>query len=264
MKGQDAGVTARVASLQVWCVAKTVFVLDGPQGDEPWAKWVTDTDNDAAVLSEFAGRMCYQSWDNPAGRTNGQYIGNILAQEHESVLEHAGFTVALRGVSRAFSHEFVRHRHLSPSQLSQRYFRQNESAFVVPPLFRDDPEAVAMLAEFHQQACELYGRLVERAEARLGSGSTLARKRAREAARAVLPNMVETMLVMSGNHRAWREFFRKRGAIAADAEMREVAVAIFLEVARPLAPALYQDFEVRTVMDATGEEVPVLVKVDGR
>lgn len=259
-EAETAGTTVRQASLRVTLVAATEFRLPEPKGDEPWAVWRPDTLNNAALTAEFAGRMCYQSWDNPAGRSNEEYLRNILAQGHESVLEHAGFTVAVEGVSRALTHEFVRHRHLSPSQLSQRYFRHDLAAFVVPPLFRNDPEAIARLAEFHRQACELYGWLMERGKRLVPGGGTLAKKRVREAARAVLPNMTETMIVMSGNHRAWRHFFQMRGTLAADAEMRELAVAIFLEVAQPLAPAIYQDFEPVMVEDVTGEPVTILVK----
>ena len=104
-----------------------------------------------------------------------------------------------------------------------------------------------------------------RARIRALPDKTLRRKRVREAARCVLPNMTETHIVVSGNHRAWREFFSKRGGLHVDAEMREVAVAIFREVAQPLAPAIYRDFRLRTVvLDPAGtvdvlEQGPALV-----
>lgn len=238
----------REARLEIVKVAETRFVLERVQGT-PWEVWTTDSRADAEMLAEFAGRACYQSWKNPSGRRNAEYLANILAHEHFSVLEHAGFTVILTGVSRSFTHEFVRHRHLSPSQLSQRFFNEAAARVVVPPLFRDDPEARAILEEVHEQTLRAYSRLTELANRRLAGleDATLRRKRAREAARAVLPNMIETHIVMSGNHRAWREFFEKRGSLHAEAEMREVAIRIFTEVARPMAPALYQDFRLQTV-----------------
>lgn len=235
----------REARLQIVKVAETRFVLDQFEGS-PWQVWATDTEADAERVAEFAGRACYQSWANPSGRSNRAYLANILDHEHFSVLEHAGFTVILTGVSRSFTHEFVRHRHLSPSQLSQRFFDEGAARVVVPPLFRDDPEARAILEEVHQVTLHAYRQLVELANRRLAglADRTLRRKRAREAARAVLPNMTETHIVMSGNHRSWREFFEKRGSLQADAEMREVAVRLFREVAEPMAPAIYQDFRV--------------------
>lgn len=235
--------------MEVILVASTAFYPPRTR-DVAWKDWDTDARSPADALAEFAGRMCYQSWNrpNPATRSNRRYLANILEQRHHSVLEHAGFTVAITGISRSCSHELVRHRHLSFSQLSQRYHDHSELHVVVPPLFRDDPEAMCVI-EQHTRACEdAYRRLVEIARRRIaeqypGMSRTRARKAALEAARCVLPNMTETMIMVSGNHRAWREFLEKRGSPHADAEMRELALRIF-EVARALAPAIYQDLEV--------------------
>jgi thymidylate synthase (FAD) len=218
-----------------------------PSDQLPWSSWTCDATSDADLLAEFAGRLCYQSWDkpNPATARNTDYIANILLQQHYSVLEHAGFTVAILGVSRSFTHELVRHRHLSFSQLSQRFVDESEAAFVPPPLFRDDPEATALLEAHHKASLAIYRRLAAIAEAKLadvpGLDRTARRKQAREAARCVLPNMTETQIVVTGNHRAWREFLEKRATEHADAEMREVALQVF-RIARLLAPATYQDF----------------------
>jgi thymidylate synthase (FAD) len=249
----------RTSTLRIWKAAHTVFSLDAWEG-VPWAVWQTDSARDAEVLSEFAGRLCYQSWSNPSGRSNEQYLRNILAQEHFSVVEHAGFTVVLLGVSRSCTHELVRHRHFSFSQLSQRFYNEEDAAVVVPPLFRDDPEALQVLEEVYATTQRAYRRLVELAQRKLSAldDRRMRRKRAREAARCVLPNMTETHIVVTGNHRSWREFFEKRGSLHADAEIREVAVRIFTEVAQPLAPHLYQDFQVITHELPTGERIQTL------
>ncbi|MDR7438832.1 MAG: FAD-dependent thymidylate synthase [Armatimonadota bacterium] len=250
-----------IARLRIHLVAETRFVLNTWDG-VPWQVWETTSSKDAEVLAEFAGRLCYQSWHrpNPATARNEDYLRNILAQGHFSVLEHAGFTVVLTGVSRSFTHEMVRHRHFSYSQLSQRFVGEEHAAVVVPPLFRDDPEALAILEEVHRKTQEAYAQLVRLAQRKLEglADRRMRRKRAREAARCVLPNMTETHIVITGNHRAWREFFEKRGSLHADAEIREVAVRIFTEVARPLAPHIYQDFEVTEHRLPNGETVPVL------
>jgi thymidylate synthase (FAD) len=230
-------------SLRVWKVAETRYTL--PDADEAaWRVWSTDSLHDAEKISEFAGRLCYQSWNNPSGRGNAQYLRNIIGMAHFSVLEHAGFSVVLTGISRALTHEFVRHRHLSPSQLSQRFFNEEDAAVVVPPLYRDDPEALQILDEVYTVVMDAYRRLNKIGQVKLDglTDRRMRRKRAREAARAVLPNMIETHIVMTGNHRSWREFFEKRGSAHADAEIREAAVRIFAEVAQPMAPAIYQDF----------------------
>ncbi len=249
----------RTATLRIWKAAHTTFALDAWEGT-PWAVWQTDSPRDAEILAEFAGRLCYQSWSNPSRRSNEAYLRNILAQEHFSVVEHAGFTVVLVGVSRSCTHELVRHRHFSFSQLSQRFFNEEDAAAVVPPLFRGDPEALAVLEEVYEVTQRAYRRLVELAERKLAPlpDRRMRRKRAREAARCVLPNMTETHIVVTGNHRSWREFFEKRGSLFADAEIREVAVRVFTEVAQPLAPHLYQDFQVVQHELPTGELVCTL------
>lgn len=251
----------RIAQLRVVKIAETRFVLPDDLAS-PWAVWATDAADDASALVEFAGRACYGSWSrpNPATRSNPAYIGHILNQEHYSVLEHAGFTVMLTGVSRSLTHELTRHRHLSYSQRSQRFVNEDNTPVIVPPLFRDDPEAQAVLAEIYDRTQEAYRKLAEIGARNLKAlpDKTLRRKRAREAARCVLTNMTESHIMVSGNHRAWREFFAKRGGLHVDAEMREVAITIFREVAQPLAPAIYQDFRVRTVALDTCETVEVL------
>lgn len=256
---REAATGMRVAQLRIWKVAQTSFVLDAWEG-VPWAVWQTTSTRDAEILSEFAGRLCYQSWSNPSGRSNEAYLQNILAEGHFSVVEHAGFTVVLTGVSRSCTHELVRHRHFSFSQLSQRFYNEEDAAVVIPPLFRDDPEAQVILEEVYSTTRAAYRRLVELAQRKLVNlpNRRLRRKRAREAARCVLPNMTETHIVITGNHRAWREFFEKRGSLHADAEIREVAVRIFQEVARPLAPHLYQDFEVTRRELSPGDVVEIL------
>ena len=235
------------ASRYVVCVAQTQM-SPLPSGFA-WDAWVPDQDiADADQLAEMAGRLCYQSWANPAGRTNAEYLANIRTQEHFSVIEHAAVTFALGGVSRAFTHELIRHRHNSYSQLSQRFVNEATAQIVLPPLYAEIPAAQALLEEMNQILKDTYDRLVA-----LGTGhlretqpalsGTLRRKRAREAARAVLPNMMETQIVVTGNHRSWREILAKRGNAHADAEMRAVMLDIFPHLAA-IAPAIYADLAI--------------------
>lgn len=227
--------------MKVTLLAHTV--VDGSL-DEPvtleWMEWETDKTTDADHLAEFAGRACYQSFDRPNPNTaaNSDYLNNILTQQHFSVLEHASATFYIEGVSRSLTHELVRHRHLSFSQLSQRFVNAEKDFEVVhPPAVRSDPNlwsydaAVGTAREAYK---EVY---------RVLRDKDLTVKQAREAARAVLPNMVETKIVVTGNHRAWREFLAKRLSPAADAEIRELAIALLARL-RQIAPNTYQDFSV--------------------
>src|ERR1700754_537372 len=124
----------QIAPLGVQLVAKTEFVA--PEG----VPWSTDADGGAA-LAEFAGRACYQSWKkpNPATATNAGYLKHILEVGHLSVIEHANATFYITGVSRSLTHELIRHRHFSFSQLSQRYVPAGEAVMVEPAVIADDP-----------------------------------------------------------------------------------------------------------------------------
>jgi thymidylate synthase (FAD) len=183
---------------------------------------------DCDELHEAAGRECYQSWGrpNPKTATNEGYLANILNHGHYSTLEHSSFTFSVREVSRATTHELVRHRHLSPSQISQRYVDESHGHFVLPPEVAryGDPEPALMMTDLHQQALDAYEKTVA-----VLVGSGIPRKRARQAARAVLPNGHETRLLITGNTRAWREFVGKRIMVdekdepLADLEMHDLA-----------------------------------------
>src|SRR5690606_39415906 len=91
---------------------------------------------EADELAEVAGRLCYQSWDrpNPRTATNRGYLANIIAQGHESVLEHASVTFYVEGVSRALLAELTRHRHLSSSGVSQRFVDSPQLEMVSPTI----------------------------------------------------------------------------------------------------------------------------------
>lgn len=167
------------------------------------------TVSDGDELLEVAGRECYQSWGRkyPPTATNKTYLANIISKVHFSVMEHASYTFSIRGISRACSHELVRHRHLSPSMLSQRYVPESDSGAVTPPELVNNPGVVpdTLLSDAHQAAIEIYDKIVETL-----TEAGVPRKRARQAARYALPNGHETRLVLTGNVRAWREFIEKR------------------------------------------------------
>lgn len=224
-------------------------------------KWAPDGDGTASDLIEFAGRACYQSWGrpNPETSTNPGYLANIINQQHFSVLEHGTVTVYIEDVSRSLTHELVRHRHFSFSQLSQRYVElAGDDNYVVPPLFKDDVTAQAVLHQAWLSATRAYLALEAQATATLaerGVTGLKARKMAREAARAVLPNMTPTAIVVTGNHRSWREFLEKRGTIHADAEIRWLALEMF-DVLKVVEPNVYQDFQVVNSGTAVLERIP--------
>ena len=132
---------AEIAPLRVQLIARTEFLAPA---DVPW-----DTDADGGeALVEFAGRACYQSWSkpNPRTATNAGYLKHIIDVGHFSVLEHASVSFYITGISRSCTHELIRHRHFSYSQLSQRYVPENE-AQVADFLRRTDGFSLRPVAE---------------------------------------------------------------------------------------------------------------------
>ncbi|UVK59811.1 ThyX-like thymidylate synthase [Gordonia phage Aleemily] len=195
----------------------------------------------ADELAEFAGRNCYRSFDrpNPSRRENSDYLAHILDVGHESVLEHSSATFYIE-TSRSVLTELERHRHLSFSVVSQRYVDPTKLGIHHPPAIDDLPTDDAIIAEaslrdVQAYTTEAYEHLVE-----LYTKAGLPRKKAREAARAVLPNMTNSPMVVTGNHRAWRYVIKQRFHEAADAEIRTVAGLLLAELRR-IAPNTYQD-----------------------
>jgi thymidylate synthase (FAD) len=217
-------------------------------GDAP--PWSTDADGGQA-LAEFAGRACYQAWDkpNPATASNAGYLRHILEVGHLAVLEHASATFLVTGVSRALTHELVRHRHLSFSELSPRYAPEGT---VEPPVVAADPELRALFEKATGAAADAYAELLAALTRRYaGQGEAAIRtKQVRQAARGVLPLATATRIVVTGNYRAWRHFIAVRASEQADPEIRGLAVACLRELGA-LAPHVFGDFEVTTLADGT-------------
>lgn len=214
-------------SVTVQSVHATDFLMERGEG-------ATDMDN----LAEFAGRVCYRAEGkpNPATEQNADYLANIIRQQHTSTLEHSSASFYITGVSRAFLCEITRHRHLSFSVQSQRFVDESEANIIIPPAIRELGMG-SYLDDVMVGASRDYTRLV-----RDLTDAGLPRKQAREAARAVLPNMTEVRMVVSGNIRAWRDTLVRRIDPSADAELQEVASMILKEL-KKLAPASFQDFE---------------------
>lgn len=224
--------------MHVNVLAQTI-TLAGPMLDAYGYETFPDgRTSDTDALAEAAGRLCYKSFNrpNPATRSNADYLANILAQQHESVLEHASVTFLVRGVSRALLTELTRHRHLSFSVVSQRYVDYAETAPVLPPaVVNADAETADLVSYAYVHSRAVYVALV----AKLAEQG-LSRKAAREAARCVLPNAAPVDMIVTGNLRAWRDVLRKRWHVAADAEIRLFAGLVLDHLAN-LAPNSVQD-----------------------
>ena len=179
----------------------------------------------AERLVEFCGRVCYMSFRNDTNtirHPNDSYIRNLIASGHGSVLEHISWSFLIDGVSRAFTHQLVRHRvGFAFSQLSQQYHDESEVGFVPPAGLPSDAQKAWNDATEALRVA--YRSLMDSAPPNNLSKREALRHR-RSAARSLLPNSTETAIAVTANARALRHFFEVRGTIEGDYEMRAVAL----------------------------------------
>jgi len=184
----------------------------------------------AEKIIELAGRTAYKSFEKITDSSAGEFIGRIIRNGHESVLEHASASIRVKGISRACSHQIVRHRLASYTQSSQRYVDESDAEFVVPPTIAGNPRAEELYWSHLQHVRRTYELLKQE-----GIPS--------EDARFVLPNACSTEIVMTANFREWRHFFSVRGDPAAQWEIRALALEIYGILAAE-APSVFADFRI--------------------
>lgn len=179
-------------------------------------------------LIEQSGRVCYQSYNHEDNlEKREKFIKAIIRNEHLSVLEHASASFKITHVSRALTHELVRHRLFSFSQRSQRYCLEDKCGYIIPesimnnPTLREEYEGVVSCIK------HFYQRMIDN-------------KIPREDARYILPNAVETQIVVSGNFREWRHFLNLRLSKRAQWEIRYLAREILSQLYK-IAPNVFQD-----------------------
>ena len=195
---------------------------------------------DAEKLIATAAKLCYSSSDIESLRDGlteekiESFLDMLVSIGHESVMEHVSFTFGVEGISRACSHQLVRHRIASYSQKSQRYVNENGFEFITPPAIEEIPEAKAeydrVIAEITESYEKLANILTEKHTAEFiaqGMDEKTARskasKMANEDARFLLPNACETKIVVTMNVRSLFNFFRHRCCNRAQWEIRAVA-----------------------------------------
>ncbi len=182
----------------------------------------------AEKLIEEAGRTCYLSLDRIAEGSEANFIRRCIMNGHHSILEHAAASFRVLGASRAFTHQMVRHRLASFSQQSQRYVDEEEFNYIIPPSIAQNSQAKAIFTEFMEYARITYKNLRQ-----------LSIKK--EDARFVLPNALESQIVISANFREWRHIFSLRLEKAAQWEIRSVCLQM-LKILQKEAPSVFGDF----------------------
>lgn len=192
-------------------------------------KLIAVTPSPDRVIAD-AARTCYLSFGNSCPESDGRLIRNLVRLGHHSVLEHASATFRIRGCTRAFTHQLVRHRLCAFSQQSQRYVDEKEFQVVVPDSIRAHPEAYTLFESVIASVREAYCSFKK-----LGIPG--------EDARFVLPNAVTSEIVFSANFRQLRHMIAMRGHPKAQWEIRRVFVEI-LRIMRKLAPLVFGDLEI--------------------
>jgi len=184
---------------------------------------------DAEKLIEVAGRTSYLSFDKKGKDTEKAFIRMLIKNGHFSVLEHAYATFRISDVSRAFTHQLVRHRLCSFTQQSQRYVDESKFNYIEPESIKNNSKAHSLFTKFMEDVKRIYSELQ-----RLGIRN--------EDARFVLPNAVESQIVVTANFREWRHIIGLRGSLNAQWEIRRVAIEI-LRILKKHAHAVFEDFE---------------------
>jgi thymidylate synthase (FAD) len=180
-----------------------------------------------------AAHMCYAGVDvkELKKKVDEEYakklLKHLIESGHWSVLEHANFTFAIEGVSRALTHQLVRHRIASYSQQSQRYVNEEEFFYIIPPFVSADEKKKKTFEEFMEKSREYYKKLVEDGVAK-------------EDARFVLPNAAETRIIVTMNARALLNFFERRCCTRAQWEIRNLANEM-LKQCKQIAPNIFEN-----------------------
>lgn len=211
---------------------------------------------DPEKIAASAAKLCYSSsgidsiMEGLTEEKTADFIDMLVSVGHESVMEHVSFTFGIEGISRACSHQLVRHRIASYSQKSQRYVNENGFDYIIPPEIEKIPEAKAEFERAIENITESYEKIADllteshkKKFAEQGVDERLAaskaRKLANEDARFILPNACETKIVVTMNVRSLFNFFRHRCCNRAQWEIRAVANEM-LKLCLDAAPNIFK------------------------
>ncbi len=197
----------------------------------------------------MAAKLCYSHSDIESLKekieTKDQkaFVEKLVKMGHMSPIEHPSFTFAIEGISRACSHQLVRHRLASYSQQSQRYvsdlrpqtsdIRHQTFDYIIPPSIKEDAEAKKAFEKFIMEAQKAYDILIEKLNNKGVSGES-----ANQDARFVLPNAAETKIMVTMNARELLHFFRQRCCNRAQWEIRQMSEEM-LKLVKKVAPTIF-------------------------
>ncbi len=188
----------------------------------------------------MAAKLCYSPSDieilkeRIEAKDQKAFVDKLTRMGHMSPIEHASFTFAIEGISRACSHQLVRHRLASYSQQSQRYVSEEAGFdYIVPETIRGDKELERYFSDFMSISQKAYNHIVKK----LGD-SGIRGEEANQDARFVLPNACETKIMMTMNARELLHFFAQRCCNRAQWEIRAMATEM-LKLVKTTAPNIF-------------------------
>ncbi len=195
---------------------------------------------DPEEVVAMAAKLCY----SPSGveelkekieaGDQAAFVEKLASIGHLSPIEHVSFTFGIEGISRACSHQLVRHRVASYSQQSQRYVKAEQFDYIMPPSIKQDPVLAREFEQCMAEAQENYTRVLKRLEELGFKGEA-----GRQDARYLLPNAAETKIVVTMNARELLHFFRVRCCNRAQWEIREMAERMLGHV-KKVSPTIFE------------------------
>lgn len=223
-------------------------------------EWGTDAETSADLLTEFAGKSCYMSFDTTLNknltktgtRNNHDYIQQgIIANSHGSVLEHSTVTFFITNVSRVVTHEIIRHRAGTAfSQTSGRYVRTDEMSYYIPKdIYDEGGHVLATFTDAFQQMEDNARKLASASN--IGSRPFSLKKKLTSAFRRILGNGQANHIVVTANHRAWRHMIEMRTDPHAEEEIR----VVFADISRQLRERFRTIYADAIVTEEDGIEV---------
>jgi thymidylate synthase (FAD) len=201
-----------------------------------------DATNNALSLIYAACRQCYSPKfayelmkEDTDDKKKEEFIKRIVASGHESPLEHVKFTFAVEGVSRALTHQLVRHRIASYSQQSQRYVKENDFSYIIPPLIKKNKKSREEFLEVVKRTQQGYNKLLKFLKKEGVTG-----EKANQDARFLLPQGAETKIVVTMNCRQLIHFFKIRCCARAQWEIRNLANKMLI-ICKEELPAVFSE-----------------------
>jgi thymidylate synthase (FAD) len=184
--------------------------------------------------SKFSAHQIYKKTDKISSKKLKNFIKQLIKKRHLSPLEHVSFTFSVEGISRVCSHQLVRHRIASYSQQSQRYVDMEDFKFIVPEIIAKNRKARGIFLSFMEEVKKKYKELKEILERAKSE-----KEKINQDLRFILPQAVETKIVITMNIRELMHFFSERLCLRAQWEIRAMAIKMLSECKKVLPEVFY-------------------------